>query len=610
VVDGMTVMRIEYRDPDTGTPRDDPTGHGESLIDMESYLLPLDQVRGSSLLSFGVAAGLGVRAVPGQPGLTVTPGAALDGAGRMLVLVANGVAVVDPAADPDDPRNIATVTVPAAGLRLESAGLTGPRFLTLRSLEVLRTNIQGNVPVLLHAPWLRLQPVGGFQDVGDEVVLARVELDGAGNVTGLSAESRRSAGVVAGRVELRVPQAQAGTGLEQVSVGELRGQAGGGVELAVGPAGNLRSALAVEPVPGDQLRLSIRTDTVVASRADGSAALTADIAGGKLTVQRPDGATTLTLDTATGNLGLGVAPLAMLHAKDSGDLGPEDATGVLTSSHVPLLAQSDGTAVGVLNADGRPAFALDIEDDNHTPTERGVPTLSDFFDGARHLGISLKQGRVGIGTKDPAEKLTVEGAGARIHGVTVGTKGRTVDYDWEYESVGVSEPLFNLRLQSPNAIAFHTGGSPPTERMLLDRGGLLSLTGRLEVHGVSCANSFCNLSDARLKSDLEELTGPLDAVGRLRAVSFRWREDLAEGPGGPVGSELAGRGSIGLLAQEVAEVYPELVTAVGADQYLALNYQGLTAVLLEAVKELKAESERLRGRLDQLELRASAAPGG
>jgi Chaperone of endosialidase len=681
----MTVMRIEYKDPDTGTPREEATAHGESLVDMESYLLPLDQVRGSSLLSFGVAAGLGVRATTGQPGLTVAPGVALDGAGRLVVLAATGVAVVDPAADPDDPRNIPTVTVPAAGLRLESAGVSGQRFLTLRWLEVLRTNIQ-DTPLLLHAPWLRLPSVSGFQDDGGEVVLARVELDANGNVTGLSAEGRRSAGVVAGRVELRAPRVQLGPGLEQVGVGELRGRADGGVELALGSAGALRPALSVEPVSGSQARLSIQADTVVASRADGSVALAADIAGGSITTHRPDGATTLTLDIPNGRLGLGTPPLARLHAKELGGFGPDDAAGVLTSSNVPLLSQSDSTAVGALNADGRVAFALDIDHNNHTNAGRGVPTLCDFFDGTRHQAISLKQGRVGIGTQDPTEKLTVTGGGAEVNGVTVGTSVTDVSYEAEYESVGVGRTNFNLRLQSPNNIVFHTGGNPPPHRMLLDPSGklrlgppsgtapqdtlevvgtarlcagtnpirftdswqnfpaaardraeisndtadfktlmivgnrsknaglrMVSVWDRLEVNGVSCANSFCNLSDARLKTDLEELAEPLEGVSRLRAVSFRWGQGPGGGGGpaggGPTSGELAGAASIGVLAHEVAEVYPELVTTMGVDDYLGVNYQGLTAVLLEAVKELKAESERLRGRVDLLERRASAAPG-
>ena len=44
------VMRTEYWNISTGTVRTGPTGHGESLTDMENYLLPMDRARGSGLL--------------------------------------------------------------------------------------------------------------------------------------------------------------------------------------------------------------------------------------------------------------------------------------------------------------------------------------------------------------------------------------------------------------------------------------------------------------------------------------------------------------------------------------------------------------------------------
>ncbi len=67
-------------------------------------------------------------------------------------------------------------------------------------------------------------------------------------------------------------------------------------------------------------------------------------------------------------------------------------------------------------------------------------------------------------------------------------------------------------------------------------------------------------------------------VRRLRGVSFEWREDM---PSGHRGKDL------GVIAQEVEEVFPELVH-VDARGYKAVNYQGLIAPLIEAVKELDA----------------------
>jgi hypothetical protein len=67
-------------------------------------------------------------------------------------------------------------------------------------------------------------------------------------------------------------------------------------------------------------------------------------------------------------------------------------------------------------------------------------------------------------------------------------------------------------------------------------------------------------------------------IRRLRGVSFEWREDLQPGQSGK---------DLGVIAQEVEQVFPELV---GVDQrgYKTVNYIGLIAPLIEAVKELDA----------------------
>ena len=48
------VQRTEYRNLITGTILGGPTGHGESLTDMESYLLPLDRQRARGLYTAGI----------------------------------------------------------------------------------------------------------------------------------------------------------------------------------------------------------------------------------------------------------------------------------------------------------------------------------------------------------------------------------------------------------------------------------------------------------------------------------------------------------------------------------------------------------------------------
>jgi Chaperone of endosialidase len=76
----------------------------------------------------------------------------------------------------------------------------------------------------------------------------------------------------------------------------------------------------------------------------------------------------------------------------------------------------------------------------------------------------------------------------------------------------------------------------------------------------------------------------LSRVRRLRGVSYEWRE-------GEEHRGRTGRGrELGVIAQEVEAVFPELVTT-GADGFKRVDYLGLIPVLIEAVKEL---DERLR----------------
>ncbi len=251
----MALTRTEYWNLGTGTVRGGATGHGESLTDVENYLLPADRVRTASLYSWGVADGLVVTGTSGQAGVTVKPGAALDAAGHLIVLAADGFAVVDPEVDPDQIQDVPTVPVGAGGgFALSTAGLSAPQFLTITWREVLGESVLANAPVLLHAPWLRLVPVAGFPDTGATVVLAKVTLDAAGKVTALSAEGRRVAGVSTGRLQLRVPRLATAPGLavDQLAGAELRGRPDGGMELvAQPPGGTPRTALSVDGATGN-----------------------------------------------------------------------------------------------------------------------------------------------------------------------------------------------------------------------------------------------------------------------------------------------------------------------------------------------------------------------
>ena len=109
---------------------------------------------------------------------------------------------------------------------------------------------------------------------------------------------------------------------------------------------------------------------------------------------------------------------------------------------------------------------------------------SDGRDLWGQLVVHGTTGNVGIGTVSPQERLAVAGGGARINGVSVGTDVAGINYAFEYETVGVAQTNFNLRLQSPNAIIFHTGGTSPGEKVIITADGDIRLL------GADCAEFF------------------------------------------------------------------------------------------------------------------------
>ena len=87
-------------------------------------------------------------------------------------------------------------------------------------------------------------------------------------------------------------------------------------------------------------------------------------------------------------------------------------------------------------------------------------------------------------------------------------------------------------------------------------------------------------SDARLKSNIVSLGSTLPKLLQIDGKSY----------------EMKGKQKIGVLAQEIQEVFPELVTE-DDNEMLAVNYQGLVPVLINALKEqdkiIKSQEERL-----------------
>jgi hypothetical protein len=117
--------------------------------------------------------------------------------------------------------------------------------------------------------------------------------------------------------------------------------------------------------------------------------------------------------------------------------------------------------------------------------------------------------------------------------------------------------------------------------------------GNVIVKGSVQARSFPTTSDAKYKTDIAPLTDVSGKLDKLRPIVFSWN-GLPESQ-----DHWADHKEIGVIAQEVEAVFPELVTTCeGRDK--AVEYGRFSAVLLEAVKELKANVDALAQRTASL----------
>ncbi len=101
-------------------------------------------------------------------------------------------------------------------------------------------------------------------------------------------------------------------------------------------------------------------------------------------------------------------------------------------------------------------------------------------------------------------------------------------------------------------------------------------------------------SDRRLKENVRVIDGALAIVGQLNGVRFNWTQEYLDHHGGE-DSYFNRRADVGVIAQDVQAVLPEIV-ATREDGTLAVKYDRMVAVLIEAVKELSAEVNELKRR--------------
>ena len=272
-----------------------------------------------------------------------------------------------------------------------------------------------------------------------------------------------------------------------------------------------------------------------------------------------------------------------------------------------------GWANGVMgetaSVSGNGVYGLSTSVSGATCGVLGEVNSPDGFSGYFQGGKVYISGNAGIGTMSPNQKLEINGQNSE--------KGLRVAWVPTYPTV-YGEILhggsggFKLNAEASGGgwadMSFQTNG---TTRMFIESLGNIGIgttapTQLLDVNGnarfraigsgayagpvnrTSDGTLTTATSDGRLKENVHTLQNSLDKVMQLRGVSFTWKSDPEMGT------------RIGFIAQEFEKVIPELVFTNEADGYKGINYAEVSAVLVEAMKELKRENDRLKTENDNL----------
>lgn len=209
-----------------------------------------------------------------------------------------------------------------------------------------------------------------------------------------------------------------------------------------------------------------------------------------------------------------------------------------------------------------------------------------------------------IGTSSPGTLVTADPAGHTL------TPGSTTDTLHLYSGEGVD--LRTTSANNGNSVLFNIF---PDQSGVIKKAGydstsywnmpsdneyqivfgnevdfLFLSNGNFHADGNITAYSSTTTSDAKLKENIEKVDGALELVSQLNGVTFNWKRD--------------GKESAGVIAQNVEEVLPSAVSEVeelnGNDTHKVVDYNQLSALFIEAIKELKEENSQLKAAIEEL----------
>ncbi len=184
----------------------------------------------------------------------------------------------------------------------------------------------------------------------------------------------------------------------------------------------------------------------------------------------------------------------------------------------------------------------------------------------------LRNGNTGIAITNPNAPLSF----ANIVGRKISLYESTLNSQYGFAVEGGDFRMYSDAAAAQISFGYYNGGVF-TERMHLNNS-----TGMLTVVGTNYP------SDSRLKKDIIPLQNSLEKIVQLNGYSYHWIDE-----------QLDNNLQIGILAQEVQKLFPQLVSE-DRQGTLSVNYSGLIPVLIESVKQQQDQINQLRKEKEEL----------
>lgn len=228
---------------------------------------------------------------------------------------------------------------------------------------------------------------------------------------------------------------------------------------------------------------------------------------------------------------------------------------------------------------------------------KGASDLTLFTNDSARLSIS-GTGNIGVGTSTPTALFHVESASGNVRltgeGVEIYRNPATTptdtggyidfkddaaaDYDTRLYFNAVLDGMTFKGRAGANLVQIGNDGKVGI--------GVASPSEQLEVANNVKATSYLTTSDRRLKKEIHPIDSALEKVLKLNGVSFVWKKNDLK--------------TYGFIAQEVEEIFPELVVTNQKSGLKAVKYANLVAPVVEAIKALHRKVASLEEENDKL----------